>query len=433
LGADQGGTGQSTYAIGDLLYASASTTLSKLADVATGNALISGGIATAPSWGKIGLTTHVSGTLPIANGGTNSTATPTAGAVPYGTGTAYAFTAAGTSGQILVSNATSAPSWITLVPIANGGTNSSATATAGGIGYGTGTAHAYTTVGTSGQALVSNAASAPAWGTLGVVGGGTGQTTANAGFNALSPMTTLGDVIYGAASGVGTRLAGNTTTTKQFLSQTGTGTVSAAPSWSAVSKSDVGLGSVENTALSTWAGSTNLTTLGTITSGTWSGTTIAVAKGGLGLTSIAAISIPVANTANTYTTVTPTASQSIRVNSAGSAWEAYTPVAQVRVLASTANSATPTLNTDNYDMMVITGQTVAITSFTTNLTGTPINGQKLIISITGSSSISISSWGSSFEPSNAVALPTTTTGSTRLDVGFIWNAATSKWRCVASA
>ena len=35
--------------------------------------------------------------LPIANGGTNATATPTAGAVAYGTGTAYAFTAAGTS------------------------------------------------------------------------------------------------------------------------------------------------------------------------------------------------------------------------------------------------------------------------------------------------------------------------------------------------
>jgi hypothetical protein len=46
--------------------------LSKLADVATGNALISGGVSTAPSWGKIGLTTHVSGVLPVANGGTNA-------------------------------------------------------------------------------------------------------------------------------------------------------------------------------------------------------------------------------------------------------------------------------------------------------------------------------------------------------------------------
>lgn len=73
LAAVNGGTGQSSYAVGDLLYASTTTALSKLAGVATGNALISGGVNTAPSYGKIGLTTHVSGTLPIANGGTNAT------------------------------------------------------------------------------------------------------------------------------------------------------------------------------------------------------------------------------------------------------------------------------------------------------------------------------------------------------------------------
>ena len=49
-----------------------------------------------------------------------------------------------------------------------------------------------------------------------------------------------------------------------------------------LTKSDLSLGSVENTALSTWAGSTNLTTLGTIGTGTWNGTTIAVANGGTG-------------------------------------------------------------------------------------------------------------------------------------------------------
>ena len=69
--AANGGTGFSSYAIGDLLYANTTTTLAKLADVATGNALISGGIGVAPSYGKIGLTTHVSGILPVANGGTN--------------------------------------------------------------------------------------------------------------------------------------------------------------------------------------------------------------------------------------------------------------------------------------------------------------------------------------------------------------------------
>jgi len=73
VAATQGGTGQSSYAVGDLLFASTTTALSKLADVATGNALISGGVGVAPSYGKIGLTTHVSGTLPVANGGTGQT------------------------------------------------------------------------------------------------------------------------------------------------------------------------------------------------------------------------------------------------------------------------------------------------------------------------------------------------------------------------
>lgn len=70
VSAAQGGTGIASYAVGDIIYASGTATLAKLADVATGNALISGGITTAPSWGKIGLTTHVSGTLGSANGGT---------------------------------------------------------------------------------------------------------------------------------------------------------------------------------------------------------------------------------------------------------------------------------------------------------------------------------------------------------------------------
>jgi hypothetical protein len=72
IGVGYGGTGIASYVVGDLLYASGTAELSKLADVATGNALISGGVGAAPSWGKIGLDTHVSGVLPIANGGTGS-------------------------------------------------------------------------------------------------------------------------------------------------------------------------------------------------------------------------------------------------------------------------------------------------------------------------------------------------------------------------
>jgi hypothetical protein len=70
IGVASGGTGLTSYTIGDIVYANTSSSLAKLPDVATGSALISGGIGVAPLYGKIGLTTHVSGTLPVANGGT---------------------------------------------------------------------------------------------------------------------------------------------------------------------------------------------------------------------------------------------------------------------------------------------------------------------------------------------------------------------------
>jgi hypothetical protein len=103
LDADNGGTGQSSYAVGDILYASTSTALSKLADVATGNALISGGVGVAPSYGKVGLTTHVSGTLPVANGGTNLT-TYAVGDIVYASGaTTLASLADVATGNALIS------------------------------------------------------------------------------------------------------------------------------------------------------------------------------------------------------------------------------------------------------------------------------------------------------------------------------------------
>jgi hypothetical protein len=83
LVAANGGTGLNSYSVGDLLYASGTTTLAALPDVATGNALISGGVGVAPAWGKIGLTTHVSGTLPVGNGGTGTATAFTTGSVVF--------------------------------------------------------------------------------------------------------------------------------------------------------------------------------------------------------------------------------------------------------------------------------------------------------------------------------------------------------------
>jgi len=103
--ATAGGTGLTSFAVGDLIYADTTTTLAKLADVATGNALISGGIGVAPSYGKIGLTTHISGTLPVGNGGTGITTTPSNGQIPIGNGTNYTVATLTAGSGISVTNA----------------------------------------------------------------------------------------------------------------------------------------------------------------------------------------------------------------------------------------------------------------------------------------------------------------------------------------
>ena len=73
----------------------------------------------------------------------------------------------------------------------------------GGASFGT-TGTGY---GSSGQVLTSNGNASPTWGTLGIGAGGTGQTTASAAFNALSPVTTTGDLIVGSGTNSATRLA----------------------------------------------------------------------------------------------------------------------------------------------------------------------------------------------------------------------------------
>jgi hypothetical protein len=106
VSAPLGGTGQTSYTVGDILFADTSTSIAKLAGVAVGNALISGGVGAAPTYGKIGLATHVDGTLPIANGGTGQTSL-TANNVILGNGTSSVnFVAPGTSGNVLTSNGT---------------------------------------------------------------------------------------------------------------------------------------------------------------------------------------------------------------------------------------------------------------------------------------------------------------------------------------
>lgn len=91
-----------------------------------------------------------------------------------------------------------------------------------------------------------------------------------------------------------------------------------------------------------------------------------------------------------------------------------------------ASSATPTINTDNVDMHTITALATNITSMTTNLSGTPTNGQKLLIRIKDDGSARTITWGASYNEVG-VTLPTTTTASKTSYIEAIYNSASSKW------
>lgn len=102
-----------TINAGALWSASSANAVSEIAAVATGQALLSAGTSTLPAWGKVGLTTHVSGTLPIGNGGTGLT-TATTGDLLYASGTnTWAKRGIGSSGQVL-SVSSGVPAWTTL-------------------------------------------------------------------------------------------------------------------------------------------------------------------------------------------------------------------------------------------------------------------------------------------------------------------------------
>ena len=285
LGTANGGTGfSSTVYVNSVVIGNSTTATDALQTIRTGN----GAFYATEEDGVPDF-----GTLPVAQGGTGRTS----------------FTA----NEVIMSGSTTT-SALTTRSITN---NTSATAitastniiTANTLYYHTGNSN-LTTVGT----ITTGTWNAT---TIGAGYGGTGQST-----------YTVGDILYCGTANTLSKLSGNTTTTRKFLRSVATTSGTAvAPAWDTVTKTDVGLGNVTNDAqvkasLGTakgdmlywsasatparlaigtagyflkatadgpvWANTTDITALGTVTTGTWNATTIDVQHGGTGATSFTA-------------------------------------------------------------------------------------------------------------------------------------------------
>lgn len=341
IAAIYGGTGQTSYTQGDLLYATSSTTVGKLADVAAGNALLSGGVGADPAWGKVGLTTHVSGTLAVANGGTGAT---TLTGYVYGNGTgamtasttipnsATTATSANTASAIVARDASGNFSAGTITASLSGNATSATSATsattatnlaggvAGAVPYQSASGTTlFSAAGTSGQVLQSNGTTAPTWvtpaavnnGTLSLAVSGTGLSgsatfTANQAGNSTFTVTsnatnanTASTIVARDASG--NFSAGTITAALSGNATTATTATTANATAAAVTFNNSGTGAASGTTFngstaqtishntvgaSPLAGSASLTTTGTVTSGTWSASFGAVS--GANLTNLTA-------------------------------------------------------------------------------------------------------------------------------------------------
>jgi hypothetical protein len=208
IGVTSGGTGLTSYTIGDIVYANTSSSLAKLPDVAAGNVLISGGIGVAPAYGKVGLTTHVSGTLPVANGGTGLSSIT---GYVKGTGTS----ALSESLTIPVADISGT------LPVSKGGTGvTDASTGSGGVVLSTSPTLVTPILGTPTSGTLTSCTGLPiidgTTGTLSVVRGGTGVTTSTgSGANVLATSPTLVTPVLGtpAAGSILTNCTGLPLTT----------------------------------------------------------------------------------------------------------------------------------------------------------------------------------------------------------------------------
>lgn len=359
----------------------------------------------------VSLTADVTGTLPAANGGTGN-ATNALNNVLLGNGTGALQTVApGTNGNVLKSDGTT---WSS-----TGINGFTSTATAAGTTTMTiSSTNLQVWTGTTTQTVKLPTTSVPAGAQYVIVNQSTGAVTVqSSGANTIT-------VLAASTSAIFTAVIATPTTAANWNAQYLADIVASGKSL--IVSNTLTLAGTDGTTM-TFPGATDtvagLAAIQTVT-GAWS-----FNDGKLILNGATSGSSTLKATATASGTLTLPAATDTLLGKATT--DTLTNKRITKRTGTTTSSATPTINTDNVDFYSITAQTADITSFTTNLSGTPTTAQTLWIAITGTAARAIT-WGSSFEGST-VALPTTTVSTNRLDVGFVWNDVTSKWRVVATA
>ena len=209
-------------------------------------------------------------------------------------------------------------------------------------------------------------------------------------------------------------------------SPTFTGTVSG------ITKSMVGLGSVDNTTdaakpVST-ATQTALDLKANLASPTFTGTVAGITKSMVGLGSVD----NTADTAKPVSTAQQTALDA-KLSTATAASTYITPtgtstLTNKRVterVTTVSDSATPTPNSDTDDMYIITGLTQTATFGAP--TGTPTQGQKIMVRVKDNGTARTLAWNAIYRASSDLSLPTVTVASKTMYLGFIYNSTDSKW------
>lgn len=100
-------------------------------------------------------------------------------------------------------------------------------------------------------------------------------------------------------------------------------------------------------------------------------------------------------------------------------------------VGTSASAATHTIDSDSYDVFTVTAQAEAVAF--ANPSGTPTQGQTLVIRIKDNGTARAITWSGSYFRAVGATLPTTTVISKTLYVGFIYNSTDTKWDCIATA